>query len=295
VAHASDVIARQFDEPGPHAIFVDPALGDPFAEWRDRNDAVTYALALPETKIVRSAWPYLLELPQDQVVAQELIRLSVAVSLSEALEWQQGQGASRGICGWLSSSGELRHLAEALMQKAVLAIGNHEPQVFRFYDPRVLTHLFRYVREAQFFNGLPVLRNWTYLNTDVELVTVSQNVEPDSPAPVWFMTREQREKVGYIEVVNGVLRNTGSNSSLTDTVDAAISRCRHHHGWADPEDVSAFATLALRCHPKFDAHPKVAEKLMELRRANESFSGWANSLEDREWHRIQTELNIEEC
>ncbi|SAL76933.1 hypothetical protein AWB71_05348 [Caballeronia peredens] len=298
LSSAASTVARlsqQFAEPGSLAIFVDPALGDPFEEWRARAEIKTHLLPLPETKVVRSAWPYLLELPSDVDFAQELIRFSASVSMTEAIEWTRGTGAARSVCGWLSYLGEIQYLAQALSQKAVLAPKDSELQVFRFYDPRVLTHLVRYVRESQFFSGLPVLRQWTFFNVDAELVTLSPENEPESPAPIWFMTRDQREKVESIEVVNSVLRNVGAHSRRSNEIDTAFVRCREHYGWRDPDDLSAFATLAIRCHSRFDEHPKVQTQISELRRENESFAGWANSLDVGAWNEIAIELNEQEA
>ncbi|GAB7534796.1 DUF4123 domain-containing protein [Burkholderia sp. 3C] len=286
-----DQLSHQFARTGTRAIFVDPALGDPLAEWRNRDDLNIHSLRLPEPKVVRSAWPYLLEIPSDSSLAAELVRVSVSVAMTEAIEWQRGEGVCRSICGWLSCSGDIRHLADALSHKAVLTSNDTESKLFRFYDPRVLTHLFRYLRASQFFSGLPVLRHWTFLNTDAERVTLSPDGAPESPAPVWFMTREQREGIGSIEMVNRVLRGVGAHVDRSKEVDAALSRCRTHYGWTDPDDLIAFAVVALRCHPRFDEHPRIQARIAELHGKGELFAEWADGVEEGTWRNIAIELN----
>ncbi|MEX3973223.1 hypothetical protein [Paraburkholderia caribensis] len=272
------------------AVFVDPTLGDPFPELHSSNDIPVYRLALPEKKVPRHAWPYLLLLPAD-LTGQRLLERSISLAQAEVDDWKSGKGTARSVCGWLSLSGDEQSLVDALTQKAILPLDDNECVVFRFYDPRVLGHLFRYLRESQFFSGLPTLHHWSFLDVDAQLLVLPQQDPPDSIAPVWFMTREQRNGVARIEALNSVLRDFGTDVALGDLVDAALARCQQIHGWTETVDLHAFGTLAVRCHASFDKHPFVAAQIAYLRRENEAFSGWANSIEDSRWRDIAAEIN----
>jgi hypothetical protein len=272
-----------------HAIFVDPALGDPFQDLRQSMAKQTFVLSVPEEKVPVDVRPYLLMISHDRAGAELRVR-SLALAHAEALGLGDATGA-RSICGWISFTGEPEPLANALTQKATLILDETQTSLFRYYDPRVVMHLRRLLRPAQFFNGLPVLRSWAYVSPDVDLAIFLPDGEIESPAPVWFMTHQQRDGVTRIEAVNSVISELRLDATHAPTIDAALSRAQRLHGWTDLEEMVAFGVVSIRCHTAFDSHPEIAARLLALTRSSESFAGWANTIDESEWHRIAADLD----
>jgi hypothetical protein len=276
------------DDTLSHAIFVDPALVDPFHDLRESLAKRTFVLSVPEEKVPVDVRPYLLMISPGPAGA-ELRARSLALARDEALGLGQVDGA-RSICGWLSFTGEPAPLVNALAQKATLILDESQTLLFRYYDPRVITHLRRLLRPSQFFNGLPVLRSWAYVDPCIDLEIFTPDGEVESPAPVWFLTQQQRDGVARIEAVNRVLSESGVATTQAAAIDAVLSRAQQLHGWVDTPDMVAFGLVSVRCHPLFDTQPEVATRLSALKRSGESFAGWVSMVEESEWHRIAAEM-----
>jgi len=282
-----EAIERQLGDPAlRHAILIDPALGDPFAEPRLAEQLTTHALPLPEDKVVQDMRPYLLPVK----VGDPLLARSIELAANEADAWHVGTGMARSVCAWVSYVGDVQPLAQALGQKATLMLDETQTLLFRYYDPRVTTHLFRWLRPAQFFNGLPVLKHWAYLNAHRQLDVLSQSDEVESPAPVWFMTHAQRQGVGSIEALNMALRRMDNDPRHIDALLSALDRASVVHGLTETSDLTAFAIQAVLCHPKFDRHPEVSSALADVARHGDSFAEWLDSQDDATWQRIASEL-----
>jgi hypothetical protein len=276
------------DDALSHVIFVDPALGDPFHDLRRSLAKQTFVLSVPEDKVPVDARPYLLRMSSSPMCV-ELRARSLEVAHAEALGRTQVDGA-RSICAWLSFTGEPEPLANALTQKATLILSETQRLLFRYYDPRVVSHLRRLLRSAQFFNGLPVLRSWAYVNPSIDLDIFAPDCEMETPAPVWFMTQQQRDGVARIEAVNRVLSESEIDPTHTATIDAVLARAQQLHGWTDTPDMVAFGLVSVRCHTAFDTHPEIAARLSALKRNAESFAGWASAVEGSMWDRIATDM-----
>jgi hypothetical protein len=272
-----------------HAIFVDPALDDPFSDLRESLAKQTFVLSVSEDKVPVNLRPYLLMISPGPAGAGLRDR-SLALAHVEALGLREPNGA-RSICGWLSFTGEPDPLVNALTQKATLILDETRTLLFRYYDPRVVPHVRRLLRSAQFFSGLPVLRSWAYIGPDIDLEIFSPDGEIESPAPVWFMTHRQRDGIARIEAVNCVLSESGHDASHTQSIDAAISRAQQLHGWTDLAEMIAFGVVSVRCHAEFDSHPEIATRLVAMKRSAESFAGWANTVDESEWRRIAADLD----
>jgi Domain of unknown function (DUF4123) len=280
---------RTADATLSHAIFVDPALGDPFHDLRQSLAKQTFILSVPEDKVPVNVRPYLLIILPGPAGAELRVR-SLALAHTEALGLAETKGA-RSICGWISFTGEPEPLVNALTQKATLILDETQTLLFRFYDPRVITHLRRLLRPAQFFNGLPVLRSWTYVSPGIDLEVFAPEGEMESPAPVWFMTRQQRDGVARIEAVNCVLSESPVDATHAPAIDAALLRAQQLYGWTDLVEMVAFGVVSIRCHTAFDSHPEIAARLSELKRGGESFAGWASTIDESEWRRIAAEID----
>jgi Domain of unknown function (DUF4123) len=280
---------RTADSALNHAIFVDPALGDPFHDMRQSLAKQTFVLSVPEEKVPVNVRPYLLVISPDPAGTELRVR-SLTLAHAEALGLGEAKGA-RSICGWISFTGKPEPLVNALTQKATLILDETQTLLFRYYDPRVVTHLRRLLRPAQFFNGLPVLRSWAYVSPGIDLEIFSPDGEMESPAPVWFMTHSQRDGIARIEAVNRVLSESRVDATHVPAIDAALSRAQQLHGWTELSEMVAFGVVSIRCHAAFDSHPEIAKHLARLKRSAESFAGWANTIDESEWRRIAADMN----
>ncbi len=252
--------------------------------------------------------PALLPLNADTAADSALLRSSLELALHELPSARLAQGGGRVIATWLECDGEpqaaqtalRRHIAHTMFARR--ASGRIE--WLRWYDPAVLWVLWpRLSVEQQRLLLGPVRRCWLLapsgtlqcLSPTTVLSPQAATAMAAATGPIEF-TATQWAAIDAIGALNLAL--VQANASEFD--DAGLMRARdagmsalaraQRAGFMDREDLAVYACRAMTCHPVFDEHTEVAQRLNALK-PGDYFSACIDDLTEADWLRICRELD----
>jgi Domain of unknown function (DUF4123) len=252
--------------------------------------------------------PVLLPVDPSASAGSGLLRSSLELALRELQSPRLAHGAGRVIAAWLESEGGeaaqtalRRHLARAMFTRR--ADGRIE--WLRWYDPAVMWLLWPHLSAQQQHMLLGPIRRYWLLTPSAALQCLSAPAPsaqseqlPMLPPPIEF-TAAQWAVVDGIGAMNLALRQLGA-SALDDAALAlaaaagtsALARAQAA-GFTDREDLAEYACRAITCHPEFDRHAIVADRL-RLAPPGEFFTAIVDDITDRQWQEIAKDLIIED-
>lgn len=249
-------------------------------------------------------------LPLDATIAADsaLIRSSLELALHELPSTQLAQGGGRVIAAWLECDGEpeptqaalRRHLARTMFARR--ADGRIE--WLRWYDPAVLWVLWpRLSAEQQRLLLGPVRRHWL-LTPSGALQCLSATTDPSSQAakPTSATTEQIEFTATQWAVIDaiGALNLALVQACASELDDIALARYRdvgmsalaraQQAGFTDRQDLAVYASKAITCHPEFDRHAIVAQRLRAAQ-PGDFFSATVDDITDPQWQQITNDLN----
>lgn len=239
--------------------------------------------------------PLLLELDSTRAADSGLIREAIEEALAERLPESLAQGTGRRICGWLESPVAGAALARHIADRFSLRSPDGTTRKLRWFDPAVLWAMWPILTPAQ-RNALlgPIAAYWL-LDPAGNLQTLRSDPSTESP-PHLTLGATQLVEISRIAALNRTLRVWGVAYLKPDVlaaardVAAAALRRGAALGFADLNDLAAFALRALTTHPCFDSHPLVCERLAK-REPDDYFSALVDDFAPDDWARIRTEAN----
>ncbi len=265
--------------------FIDPALVDSTRQdplvcemqgmvWNTQPAIVS----IPISIISRERQPYLIEIA-DSIDGDRLLSAVMRAASREREEaLEHDVGVMRAVCAWIVTNGQDESDLQArLAQRLSRASWIRSPHdgvhtVFRFWDPRITTHLPRIIGNAEWSNliGSWGLSAWLCLGEDNALQRFAgANAKPEQPANAWQIDANRwlaMKQIGWAHRVcqlapkwHESLIDVGFDRAL-----AIISRATRH-GMRDEADLLRFAHAALTLHSDFDTHPLVVNFLTGFR------------------------------
>ncbi|SCU74070.1 conserved hypothetical protein [Cupriavidus necator] len=281
--HVQDILERLRvlrDTQGFRHVFVivDPLSASvPWQGWSDRiPPGKQWALRDPQMREPAFPCPKVLLLDEDaDALLEETIRVGGAVDETGAR-----QVRNPAVCGWLFARGIAadvpRHLVAAMQQRNA----KFEPVLLRYYDPRVLPHLNRFLEADQRRKLLGPVEHWFALDrfcclSDLQTQPPAPYVSPNLSLTAAQWTRIERLE-GFNRSMLAYEQATGEPlpADREAEIDAAIARAAAQGIAALPE-VMTFSLYSLIVHPEFDQHPAVAQAIA----ARERGSSLADALE----------------
>ncbi|WGS49817.1 DUF4123 domain-containing protein [Paraburkholderia sp. D15] len=162
------------------------------------------------------------------------------------------------VCAIVASDRATGRVQQHLADRLILSRPDtDDTAVFRYYDPRVFTHLNRILRAEQFGALLGPLTSWAYLDPASGWTTMKGAGTFEENLAV---TQEQYNRIVRIELVQRALDVLRANKSATPPHAAALLDAQFAKGAAyglDGSDLLAFAIHGLLVSPYFDRHPRV--------------------------------------
>lgn len=237
-----------------------------------------------------------------------LIRSSLEIALHELPAKRLAQGGGRVIAGWLECDGEpefaqatlQRHLARTMFARR----SGGRIEWLRWYDPAVLWVLWsRLSGEQQRLLLGPVRRYWLLTPSGTLQClspTTASSSQAAKPSAVTMkeieFTATQWAAIDAISALNLAL--VQAHASELD--DIALARCRdvgmsalaraQQAGFTDCRDLAAYARMAITCHPEFDRHAIVEQRLRTVQ-PGDFFSARVDDITDAQWRQIATDMN----
>jgi hypothetical protein len=147
--------------------------------------------------------------------------------------------------------------------------------VFRYYDPRVFSHLSRILKAEQFDALLGPVQAWSFLDPAGEWTTANAAGESED---IFAVTPEQYDRIGRIELVQHALDRLRANQAATPSDTPALLDVQFAKGVThglDGADLQAFALHGLLVSPYFDRHPRIRAILQAPERTYvDSVANW---------------------
>lgn len=165
---------------------------------------------------------------------------------------------------------------------------NHQGHILRWYDPRVLFHLFWMFSAEQLMTLLPVglASCWT-LWLEGKWYSLVTRPLPGTTVMPEYVLRTMRMRLQNISLINGVLADRPSVSNIIERlqtsrqIETLLIQAREF-GLEQRSDLMAFASSVLEHGDKFWQAPDVQEILRLSVSTPGYFSRWVNSLRYRE-------------
>ena len=307
----SDALHREFARSEPPAatfwLLLDPSpLGmqqpdDPGLGALLNDDAL--ARVEPSRALIPVEMsPALLPLDPGPAAGSNRIRLSLSLALDELPSSRLAQGAGRVVAAWLEVEGSVdaaaaalqRHLARVMFARR----GADRVEWLRWYDPAVLWLLWPHLdaRQQELLLG-PIRRYWLLTPSATWACLLKAGVQPASdPAPASLeFTPEQWSVIDGIGPLNQALVQIQSSeldiATCTNAASVGMSALARAQkaGFTDPADLARYAQKAMSCHPGFDRHALVAERLQQ-RSAGQFFTSVVDDITDPQWDEIAKDL-----
>lgn len=252
-------------------------------------------ISSPANDVDTRLMPLLLELDSTRASDSGLISEAIEEALAERLPESLAQGAGRRICGWLESPVAGEVLARHIADRFSLRLPDGTTGKLRWFDPAVLWAMWPILTPVQ-RNALlgPIAAYWL-LDPTGAWQTLHSSPLMESPSHL-TLDATQLAEIGRIAALNRTLREWGAAYLKPDVLSAAREiaaaalRRGAALGFADLNDLAAFALRALTTHPRFDSHPLVRERLAK-REPDDYFSALVDDLTPDDWVRIRTDAN----
>lgn len=224
----------------------------------------------------------------------ELLDASIANALACNTDMSNPQ---RGICAWIFSQQPISRLAKHLKHWFDVAIPAQKRIFFRYYDPRVTTHLPRILSATQISEWLTGIEEWAWVDRDGEWQTIKP-VEPIENKALHLpqLHALQWAALQRVETINLCLRTLQSievaspppaqDYRLDEWVSAAAAK-----GFSSQEDAIAYALHAWLVHPQFMEHSAVQHAVIEAGKNNGGLCQALAQFEQADLDRIQNDLN----
>ena len=269
------------------------------------NDHALTRVKPSRADIPQEMSPALVPLDPTSSAGSTLLRSSLALALGELPSSRLAQGAGRVIAAWLQCDGGVdaarasleRHLGRVMF--ASRADGRIE--WLRWYDPAVLWLLWPHLIAAQQTLLLGPIRRYWLLTPSATLACLSRPGPPLPPEKVSagpdsvVFTTQQWAIIDGIGPLNSAL--TQMQASELDSAafahaaaagTSALTRAQTA-GFTDRRDLARYAQRAMTCHPRFDSHPLVADRLRR-RSTDEFFTALIDDITDHQWIQIAQDL-----
>ena len=264
---------------------IDPALADPLAEAIGETPTISAPerLNIAVSIIARDRQPYLIEIAND-LQGDRLLSASVRIAVRERLgHYDSEAGEVRSICGWLfaDQAGIDSRFARAVWVRSPV---DNERTVFRFWDPRLVSHMPRIFGAdnwAATISGLG-LRAWWYLDEEgtAHGFQSASGMAADEIPPEWAMDEDRWFALARIGWTNRAWRMLPhwevSKGVSRETLRAVVERTWRYR-MRDERDVLRFVNGVLTLHPRFDLHPQVAALLADIQAGRCRPGGFADA------------------
>lgn len=274
-------------------LLLDPALGPVLEQPLDAAD-------IPEQDVALILDPLLALEPAKALILLRLTTRNIELldaSIAQALACNSDMtNPQRGVCAWIFSQQPISKLAVHLNRWLDLAIPGQKRILFRYYDPRVTTHLPRILSALQVSEWLMGIEEWAWVDRDGQWQTI-QPIEPiENKAPYLPRLDEpQWAALQRVETINLSLRTLQSlevaspppaqDYRLDEWISAAQAK-----GFTAQEDAIAYALHAWLVHPQFMEHSAVQHALIETRKNNGGLCQALVQFEQADLDRIKNEL-----
>lgn len=223
----------------------------------------------------------------------ELLDACVALALTSNTDMSDPQ---RGVCAWIFSPQPISKLAVHLKHWLNVAIPAQKRIFFRYYDPRVATHLPRILSATQISEWLKGIEEWSWVDRDGQWQTIKP-VEPIENKALYLPQLDELQWAALqrVETINLCLRTLQSIEAVSppptqdyrvdDWVSAAQTK-----GYTAQEDAIAYALHAWLVHPQFMEHSAVQHALIESSKNNGGLCQALAQFEQADLDRIKNDL-----
>lgn len=223
----------------------------------------------------------------------ELLDASAALALTSNINMRNPQ---RGVCAWIFSKQPIAKLAVHLKHWLDVAIPAKKRIFFRYYDPRVTTHLPRILSATQISEWLKEIEEWAWVDRDGQWQTIKpvEPIEnkalhlPQLHAPQWAALQR-------VETINLCLRTLQSieekspPATQDDLLENWVSSAQAK-GFPTQEDAIAYALHAWLVHPQFMEHSAVQHAVIEAGKNNGGLCHALAQFEKTDLERIKNDL-----
>lgn len=302
-AAQSDLLHRALAASGDSRcwLLIDPTLrpldGDePLAQALSEAGAEIVLVRSPHPRIDDSVMPVLAQLDSARAAGSAALQRSIAEALAECEPEALRHGAARRIGGWLQSSVPGVALAQHIGRQMVHQRQDGRTTLLRWIDPAVLWVIGTYavLSKPQRDALLGPISAYYLLDPSGRAVRLGPSGDASADAGGRAFTELQWQQLDAIGPLNQALlrfdaatRAPELLNSARDAGMAAILRARSL-GFADAQDLAAFAWRAMSVHPRFEAHPLIAEQLQN-RQPGDLFTALVDALDASAWLRIAAE------
>lgn len=230
--------------------------------------------------------------------------MPLAVHLKELDPVQQGS-----LLGWLDQQDDAERVCSALMfadgdatgarlkahlgARLIVRRRDGGGYLFRYFDPDVARHfdwLFDEQQRAALFG--PCVR-WAFAERGQWKVVTKPETKGFRPL---VLDDRQSASIERIGALNAVLADVAlpdeahARHLLFKIVDGYLTRAQQR-GWQREPEWVAFAKLCLSCHPRFDAHPRVAALMEQAREDESAFDDAVRAVDDGFWDSISADMS----
>lgn len=239
-----------------------------------------------------------LELAQDA----HLLNHSIVWALEELQPHHLRAGMGRRVSGWLTTPGDLAHVAAQHCTRLMLRRTPDSAGHFllRLHDPAVLWAVWQILKPEQKSEWLGPLGRWHFLDPTGDLTLLDTPTDRHQGAesePSHPLSAQQWQDMRNISPLHRAMQTLlgrppaepGQYKRWFLSGLRALQRANAAR-LDDPHSLSLFAELALTRHPRFDEHPDV-QRLLKQRRYGEPLGGLLGSLTELDWQRLVAEID----
>lgn len=276
-------------------ILCDPMLEDELGAAANEKDYPCRKLDFTYSDLERSSNPYLIEIA-DEPQAERFVNFSIQVAVDEVLKNQAISPSPRSVCAWIIAPELNLNTFASLLGKSATLVDPYQigvKRLFRFWDPRVMTHLPRIFSGLPFEHWLGANTAWLTMNIDGVLeCTHFTNVHAESDWP-FEPTKQQWDAIARIENLNQVLRLSEAWSSqdflsTSIAIDNALIRAQRL-GIVESLDSITYALLYRSLGGAFEKHHLMHPVFLEFSQGV-SLTTLLADVDQVIWDRIRADL-----
>lgn len=259
---------------------------------------------LPHRKLKMDSHPWLIKLDLRDSTHNALLVNSVFHALEEQHPDRLCSGASRAVCGWLTSPYETSVVAKQLGHTAIQRLVSGRKILLRYYDPVIHGILWPQLDDRQYKRWLGVLSGWHYPDGDGQLVSHC-HTPPAYAFSTFSLMLAPEDEPGIYQAGNighlleryrqaHISQPRHDETTAVTIIREALSRAIQLHGFQDKASQNALTLDCLRLHPQLDMHPRLKILLSPREREpGTDYAACVSTLTDSNWQQLCHDMNTD--
>ncbi|WP_233832516.1 DUF4123 domain-containing protein [Paraburkholderia sp. ZP32-5] len=191
------------------------------------------------------------------------------------------------VCATLETEAGIDEVREHLAQALLLSKPVAGTAVFRYYDPRVYSHLGWILEPSQLATLMGPVVRWSWLDVSGQWKNARFDGQPSAPLAVRDEQYQQIARLALVRQVLTLLQDGGVDITpeLPRQIDAQIRKAEAYG--LEAEDQIPFALHGVLVASNFDRHPQIQAVIAGARA--KPYAEAVAAFDDNDWQRIGRE------